>query len=64
VAKALDVSVSSFPRRRLSDHYRYLILDGVSVRIRLVGQVQRRLALCAYGITRGDRANYSDSKSS
>jgi putative transposase len=52
VAKALDVSVSSFHRRRLSDHYRYLILDGVSVRIRLVGQVQRRLALCAYGITR------------
>jgi len=52
VAKALDVSVSSFHRRRLSDHYRYLILDGVSVRIRLVGQVQRRMALCAYGITR------------
>jgi putative transposase len=52
LAKALEVSVSSFHRRRLSDHYRYLILDGVSVRIRLVGQVQRRMALCAYGITR------------
>jgi transposase-like protein len=51
VAKALDVSVLSFHRRRLSDHYRYLILDGVSVRIRLVGKVQRRMVLCAYGIT-------------
>lgn len=51
VAKALDASVSSFHRRRISDHYRHLILDGVSVRIRLVGQVQRRLVLCAYGIT-------------
>jgi transposase-like protein len=52
VAKALDVAVGSFHRRRLSDHYRYLILDGVSVRIRLVGKVQRRLVLCAYGVTR------------
>ena len=35
VAQALDASVLSFHRRRLADHYRYLILDGVSVRIRL-----------------------------
>ncbi len=51
VAKALDESVGSFHRRKLADEYRYLIFDGVSVRIRLVGKVQRRMALCAYGIT-------------
>ena len=51
VAKALDSSVLSFHRRKLSDRYRYLILDGVSVRIRLVGKVQRRMVLCAYGIS-------------
>jgi transposase-like protein len=51
VAKALDGAVARFHRRRLSDRYRYLILDGVSVRIRLVGKVQRRMVLCAYGIT-------------
>jgi len=51
VAKALDESVRAFHRRRLSDYYRYLLLDGVSVRIRLVGKVQRRVALCVYGIT-------------
>ncbi len=34
VAKALDSSVHQFHRRRLTDRYRYLILDGVSVRIR------------------------------
>jgi transposase-like protein len=51
VAKALDVAVARFHRRRLADAYRYLILDGVSVRIRLVGKVQRRMVLCAYGIT-------------
>ena len=51
VAKALDGAVSSFHRRRLPDDYCYLILDGVSVLIRLVGKVQRRMVLCAYGIT-------------
>ena len=56
VAKALDASVHCFHRRRLADHYRYLILDGVSVRLRLVGKVQRRMVLCAYGVTtRGQR---------
>lgn len=51
VAKALDRSVQAFHRRSLRGHYRYLFLDGVSVRIRLVGKVQRRMVLCAYGIT-------------
>ena len=51
VAKALNQSVHAFHRRRLSDHYRYLVLDGVSARIRLVGKVQRRMVLCAYGVT-------------
>jgi len=51
VAKVLDVAVCRWHRRPLADHYRYLILDGVSVRIRLVGRVQRRVALCAYGVT-------------
>lgn len=51
VAKALDASVLAFHRRPLTDQYRYLVLDGVSVKIRLVGKVQRRMALCAYGIT-------------
>jgi len=50
VAKALDASVLRWHRRPLADVYRYLILDGVSVRIRLVGAVQRRMVLCAYGI--------------
>jgi len=52
VAKSLDASVNQFHRRRLMDEYRYLVLDGVSVRIRLVGKVQRRLVLCAYGVSR------------
>lgn len=60
VAKVLDGAVSRWHRRRLTDHYRYLILDGVSVRIRLVGQVQRRVALCAYGITSAGKRELID----
>ena len=33
------------------NNYEYLLFDGVSVRIRLAGQVKRRMVLCAYGIT-------------
>ncbi len=50
VSKVLDQTVAAWHGRTLSDAYRYLILDGVSVRIRLVGKVQRRVALCAYGL--------------
>ena len=51
VSKVLDEAVNQWHRRTLKDHYQYLLLDGVSVRIRLAGKVQRRIALCAYGIT-------------
>ncbi|OQB93414.1 MAG: Transposase, Mutator family [Verrucomicrobia bacterium ADurb.Bin118] len=60
ISKALDASVLRFHRRRLADHYRYLILDGVSVRIRLVGKVQRRMVLCAYGVTREGKRELID----
>lgn len=52
--------MQTFHRHRLTDHYRYLILDGVSVRIRLVGNVQRRRVLCACGITREGRREVID----
>ncbi len=56
VSKILDGSVRQWHRRSLTDGYEYLFLDGVSVRIRLVGRVQRRMALCAYGMTgKGER---------
>jgi putative transposase len=51
VSKVLDTAVNQWHRRALSDHYQYLLLDGVSVRLRLAGKVQRRMILCAYGIT-------------
>lgn len=50
ISKALNKTVHQWHRRPLKDSLRYLLLDGVSVRIRLVGKVQKRVALCAYGI--------------
>src|ERR1051325_9336924 len=51
VSKVLDKQVAQWHHRELKDQYEYLILDAVSVRIRLVGKVQRRMVLCAFGIT-------------
>jgi transposase-like protein len=51
VCKILDGSVAQYHRRKLCAQYEYLLLDGVSVRLRLVGAVQRRMVLCAYGLT-------------
>lgn len=50
VSKLLDENVRQWHQRPLTETYRYLILDGVSVRIRLAGKVRRMVALCVYGI--------------
>jgi transposase-like protein len=50
VSKALDAAVGAWHQRPLTDQFMYLILDAVSVRIRLVGKTLRRQALCAYGV--------------
>ncbi len=51
ICKVLDGAVEAYHQRELADRYEYLLLDGVSVRLRLVGAVQRRMVLCAYGVT-------------
>jgi transposase-like protein len=56
----LDGAVERYHRRPLADHYEYLLLDGVSVRLRLVGAVQRRMVLCAYGITAAGKRELID----
>jgi putative transposase len=48
--------VEKFQRRRLSDDYLYLFLDGVVLKVRdSAGTVRRRLVLVAYGIRVGGR---------
>ncbi len=51
VCKVLDKAVHTWHHRSLPDHYQYLLLDGVSVRIRLAGKVKRLMVLVAYGVS-------------
>jgi len=50
VARSLDVEVQRFHTQRLTDTWRYLLLDGVYLRVKAAPQVRRRLVLCAFGM--------------
>lgn len=52
MARGLDAAVRRFHRQPLGDHYVYLFLDGVVLKVRdSVGKVRRRVVLVAYGVT-------------
>lgn len=55
VARSLDAEVQRFHRRPLSDHYRYLLLDGITLKVKGALGAKKRLVLCAYGITQEGR---------
>jgi putative transposase len=51
ITRQLDLAVAQFHRRPLGDHYVYLFLDGIVLKIRdLAGKVRRRTVLVAYGV--------------
>lgn len=50
ISQALDVEVKRFHWRRLEDTFRYLLLDGVTMRVKHPGGVAKKLVLVAYGI--------------
>ncbi len=51
IARSLDREVRRFHERPLGDCYQYLILDGVTMKVKGATGVKKRLVLCAYGIT-------------
>jgi putative transposase len=51
VAKKLDHAVRRYHERKLGDGYRFLFFDGVMLKQRGAARVQRKIILCAYGIT-------------
>lgn len=51
IVASLDEQARCFHRRALPDEYEYLILDGVSLRVKGACGVNKCLALCVYGIT-------------
>jgi putative transposase len=50
ISKSLNEEVEKYQGRPLEDRYRYLILDGVYLKVRIGVKVKKRLVLCAYGI--------------
>lgn len=51
VTRSLDAEVRRFQRRFLWDHYRYLVLDGITLKVKGATRARKRLVLSAYGIT-------------
>jgi putative transposase len=50
VARSLDSEVRRYQSRRLEDHYQYLFLDGIALKVKKAFGAKTRLVLCAYGI--------------
>jgi len=51
VAKKLDHAVRRYHERKLEDGYRFLFFDGVVLKQKGAAKVQKKVILCAYGIT-------------
>ena len=51
ITRSLNAEVARFHRRPLVDAYRYLFLDGVTMKVKGLPKAKKRLLLCAYGVT-------------
>ncbi len=51
VVRSLDEEVRRFQHRALPDKYCYLLLDGITLKVKEAGGVKKRLVLCVYGVT-------------
>jgi len=51
ICRSLDHEVESYQKRRLSDEYRYLLFDGIVLKVKGTLKAQKKTVLAAYGIT-------------
>jgi putative transposase len=51
ISRHLDHEVKLYHSRPLADHYRYLFFDGVVLKSKGAAKVQKKILLCAFGIT-------------
>lgn len=57
ITQSLDSEVRRFHQRLLGDQYQYLLLDGITLKVKGATGVKTRLVLCAYTLTpQGRRA--------
>ena len=52
IARDLDQDVTKYHSREVGDCYQYLFLDGVVLKSKGAAKVQKKILLCAFGITR------------
>lgn len=60
IAKDLDGEVKAYHSRPLKDHYRFLFFDGVVLKSKGAAKVQKKILLCAFGITLEGRQEMID----
>jgi putative transposase len=60
IARDLDREVLCYHGRALEDHYRYLFFDGVVLKSKGAVKVQKKILLCAFGITTEGRQEMID----
>lgn len=51
ITRSLDAAVQRYHTRSLTDGYCYLLLDGITLKVKGATGAKKRLVLCAYGIT-------------
>lgn len=51
ITRSLDGEVQRYHQRPLEDRYQYLLLDGITLKVKGATGVKKRLVLCAYGLT-------------
>lgn len=51
IARDLDQEVDSYHGRQLKDQYRFLFFDGVVLKSKGALKIQKKILLCAFGIT-------------
>ncbi|MDM7913568.1 MAG: IS256 family transposase, partial [Methanotrichaceae archaeon] len=51
IAKTLDAEVKKYKSRPIKDEFKYLILDGVTMKVKEAPHARSISVLCAYGIT-------------
>ncbi len=60
ITRLLDRRVEAWHHRPLTDTYRYLVLDGLTLRVKTPDGTRRRLILVAYGLTSQGRRQLID----
>jgi len=60
VAAGLHQQLQAWHRRPLGDHYRYLVLDGVTMKVKGPSTTLKRVVLCVFGISYAGRRELID----